>query len=123
MYFRDSSGRYPVKEYIAGLDPKERAKVRYDLDLLKQFGVDLGRPYVRSLGGKLWELRTTGRVQHRTLYFAVAGRRLVLIHAFAKKTQKTPQAEISTAMRRIGEYLERARSAEASQNPGNAETP
>ncbi|MDP2937004.1 MAG: type II toxin-antitoxin system RelE/ParE family toxin [Dehalococcoidia bacterium] len=115
VYYRDSSGRYPVKEYVAKLDPGERAKVRFDFDLLKQFGVQLGAPYVRSLGGKLWELRTTGRSQHRIVYFAVAGRRLVLLHAFVKKTQKTPQAQIDTAMRRMGEYLETERRAEARQ--------
>jgi phage-related protein len=37
----------------------------------------------------------------------VSGRRFVLLHAFTKKTQKTPAAEIETAKRRMADYLER----------------
>ncbi|MBI4321073.1 MAG: type II toxin-antitoxin system RelE/ParE family toxin [Chloroflexi bacterium] len=50
---------------------------------------------------------TTGRSQHRVLYFAAPGRRLVLLHAFTKKTPKTPPAEIKIAMRRMADYQSR----------------
>lgn len=69
--------------------------------------MSLGAPHVRSIGAKLWELRTGGRTQHRVFYFAASGKRLVLLHAFTKKTQKTPRAEIETAMRRMADYQER----------------
>ena len=69
--------------------------------------MDLGAPYARSIRDKVWELRTTGRTQHRILYFATSGKRLVLLHAFTKKTGKTPSAEIETALRRMSDYRER----------------
>lgn len=106
-YYRAQTGRSPVKDYIAGLDERQRARVTFDLDRLKAFGLNLGAPYVRNLGGKIWELRTTGSIQHRILYFAASGRRLVLLHAFAKKTQKTPASELEIAIRRMNDYLER----------------
>ncbi|MBI2862941.1 MAG: type II toxin-antitoxin system RelE/ParE family toxin [Chloroflexi bacterium] len=43
------------------------------------------------------------------MHFAASGRQLVLLHAFTKKTQKTPPAEIDTAMRRMADYQERMR--------------
>ncbi len=108
VYYKTAAGRSPVREFIAALEAGERAKVRFDLDLLAAFGLELGAPYVRSVRGKLWELRTTGRTQHRVLYFAASGKRLVLLHAFTKKTPKTPAAEIDTARRRMADYQERA---------------
>ena len=104
MYYKAASGRSPVKEYIAALEANERAKVRFDLDLLESFGLELGAPYVRNVRGKLWELRTTGHTQHRILYFAAPGKRLVLLHAFTKKTAKTPHTEIDIAVRRMADY-------------------
>jgi phage-related protein len=40
---------------------------------------------------------------HGTLYLAASGRRLVVVHAFVKKTQKTPQSALDTATRRAKE--------------------
>lgn len=75
-----------------------------DLETLRAFGLQLNAPLVKSIKGKLWELRTTGRNQHRILYFAVSGKRLVLLHGFTKKTQKTPVGEIETALRRMATF-------------------
>lgn len=107
MYYETPNGRCPVQEYLDRLEAEEAAKVRFDLDLLESFGVELGAPYVRTVRGKLWELRTTGRNQHRVFYFAASGKRLVALHAFTKKTPKTPQADIETALRRMADYQER----------------
>lgn len=96
-----------MKEYLLGLDAKERARVTFDLDLLEEYGLGLGAPHARCVQGKLWELRTRGRTQHRVFYFAASGRRLVLLHAFTKKTPQTPAGEIDTAIRRAADYLER----------------
>jgi hypothetical protein len=82
--------------------------------LLKPFGifphqlsVGVGkelRGYVKHLEGKLWELRLTGRDGiARALYVTAIGRRVVVVRAFVKKTQKTPRAEIELALRRAKE--------------------
>ncbi len=107
VYYETANRRCPVQEYLDSLDSETAARVKFDLDLLKEFGLGLGAPYVRSLGGKLWELRTTGHPQCRVLYFAASGKRFVLLHGFAKKTQKTPRADIDTALQRMAEYRER----------------
>ncbi|WP_337993407.1 MULTISPECIES: type II toxin-antitoxin system RelE/ParE family toxin [unclassified Bradyrhizobium] len=54
--------------------------------------------------GKLWELRLTGRDGiARALYVTAIGRRVVVLRAFMKKTQKTPRTEIELALRRANE--------------------
>jgi phage-related protein len=49
--------------------------------------------------------RESGRLtlQHRVLYFVAPGRRLILLHAFTKKTSRTPRTELETARRRMSE--------------------
>ena len=56
------------------------------------------------LEGKLWELRLTGRDGiARVLYVTAIGRRVVVVRAFVKKTQKTPRTEIELALGRAKE--------------------
>jgi phage-related protein len=64
----------------------------------------LGEPHVKHLEEKLWELRLTGRDGiARALYVTAIGRRVVVVRAFVKKTQKTPRSEIELALRRAKE--------------------
>jgi phage-related protein len=66
----------------------------------------LREPHVRHLEGKLWELRLTGRDGiARALYVTAIGKRLVIVRAFVKKTQRTPRAEIDLALRRAEEVI------------------
>src|SRR3954466_13284124 len=71
-------------------------------DIIGQVGFEgLPRDAVKHLEGKLWELRLTGRDGiARALYITAIGRRVVVVRAFVKKTQKTPRAEIELALRR-----------------------
>jgi phage-related protein len=74
-------------------------------ELLESFGPQhVGLPHVRPLGEKLWEMRLTGRDGiGRAIYTAAAGRRLIVLHAFVKRTQKTPRRAIDLALRRFKE--------------------
>jgi phage-related protein len=91
-------------DYLIALDARDRAAVARVIALLEEHGTALGAPAAKHLQGRLWELRARGRVAHRVLYFAITGRRLVLLHAFAKKTQTTPRREMETALRRLNDY-------------------
>lgn len=63
-------------------------------------------PHVKHLEGKLWEMRLTGRDGiARVLYVTVIGRRVVVVRAFMKKTQKTPRTEIDLALQRAKEIV------------------
>jgi phage-related protein len=61
-------------------------------------------PHVKHLRGKLWEMRLSGRGGiGRTIYVTVTGRRVVVVHAFVKKTQKTPPSALELAEQRAKE--------------------
>ena len=64
----------------------------------------LREPHVKHLEGRLWEMRLTGRDGiARALYVTATGRRVVVVRAFVKKSQRTPRAEIEIALRRSRE--------------------
>ena len=107
-YYTDAQGNSPIEEFLRGLDSKDEARILHTINLLEEFALRLGTRYVRSLQGKLWELRIpSGRKAYRIIYFAYTGQRFVLLHAFLKKTRKTPSREIRTAQRRYEEYTSR----------------
>ena len=77
--------------------------------LMEAFGpFNVGLPHIRSLGEKLWEIRVSGRDGiGRGIYVVATGKRVVVVHVFVKKTQKTPVAEIQLAKVRREDYMER----------------
>jgi phage-related protein len=65
-------------------------------------------PLVRHLDDKLWELREESRTNsYRLIYFFFTGHRIVFLHGFQKKSQRTPSAELDTARRRYQMFLAR----------------
>jgi phage-related protein len=76
-------------------------------DRITQVGLEgLGAPHLKHLEGKLWEMRLTGRDGiARALYVTATGKRVIVVRAFVKKTQKTPRAEIELALMRAKEVL------------------
>ncbi len=73
-------------------------------DLMIEFGSNLGMPHTRALAGGLLELRLKSREGiARVFYSTLAGRRIVMLHGFVKKTQKTPAKQLRIAHKRFGE--------------------
>jgi phage-related protein len=110
VFYETEAGESPVWDFIFGLPAKDQAKVVRALDLLEELGLELRAPYVRSVTGrrKLWELRVRGvGGAYRILYFAFTGQRMVMLHAFAKKTRKTPSREIAMAEKRMDDFVRR----------------
>jgi len=73
--------------------------------LIQAHGLERVRePYVKHLEGPLWEIRVKGKDGiARAACVAASGRRVVVVHAFAKKTQKAPHREIEMALKRAKE--------------------
>jgi phage-related protein len=63
-------------------------------------------PYVKHLEGPVWEMRMKGKDGiARAAYITATGRRVVVVHVFPKKTQKTQRREIEIALRRAKEVV------------------
>lgn len=99
VFFRTEAGREPVREWLKDLAGEERRIIGEDLKTL-QFRWPLGMPLVRRLGDGLWELRSTLPTRIARYPFYPPGGRLVLLHGFIKKTQKTPPEDKALALKR-----------------------
>jgi phage-related protein len=108
VFYATASGNSPVEEFLSELPKADTARVARELALLQTVGIQLGMPHVRRLeGSELWELRIRGRLHHRILYVAIRDQRMLLLHGFTKKTEKTPAREIQTATARLTDYRKR----------------
>jgi phage-related protein len=99
-FYRTDSGREPVREWLKEVEPEDRKVMGEDIKDV-EFAWPIGMPLVRSLGRELWEVRSSssrGRIAR--VLFCVARERMVLLHGFIKKTQKTPHHDIDLALKR-----------------------
>ena len=69
-----------------------------------EFGWPIGMPTCKSLGGGLYEVRTTLKDRIARTIFAVEDGDMVLLHGFIKKSQRTPKEHLDLARKRLGSY-------------------
>ena len=106
-FYSDSDGDSPVLDWYGSLDDKTKAKLIWIFQLLETNGIEVGMPYIKPLGDKLYEVRAeVNRNAFRVIYFLYTGRRFVLLHGFQKKTQKTPEKELERARKYLEDFLE-----------------
>jgi phage-related protein len=100
IFFRTESGGEPLREWLKSLPPEDRKLIGEDIKTV-EFGWPVGMPVCRSLGGGIYEIRThlTQDRIARVLFYIDAKRRMVLLHGFVKKTQKTTLNDLELARR------------------------
>ena len=78
--------------------------IRY-AERMEIYGPDLGMPHTRAMGDGLFELRLKAAEGiARVFYCTVVNRKIVVLHSFVKKTDKTPPREFEVARRRMKEH-------------------
>jgi phage-related protein len=89
--------------WLRELPPEERKAIGRDLKRVQEQW-PIGMPVCRPLQSGLWEVRTAlkGNRIVRTL-FCFHQAHVVVLHAFIKKTQKTPPADLKLARERMKE--------------------
>ncbi len=105
VFYELPSGRAPVREWLKGLDRSDRKIIGEDIKDV-EFSWPIGMPLCRAVGRGLWEVRsqiTSGRIAH--VLFCVNEGRMLLLHGFVKKTQKTPARDLKLALKRMQEIL------------------
>ena len=103
VFFETESGRQPVREFILELTKQDRKELGADISSV-QMGFPMGLPLVRKITAGLWEIRSTLKDGICRVFFTTAERNIVLLHAFTKKTKKTPLYELSTADERLKDF-------------------
>ena len=82
-----------------------QARLSRIVELIEALGLEkVGEPHVKPLEGKLWEMRPKAQDGiARAIYVKATGRRVVIVHAFVKKTQRTPKTALELARQRAKE--------------------
>ena len=99
-FFRTSTGREPVREWLRNLDRETKKAIGEDIKTV-QFGWPLGMPVVRKLDRDLWEIRSSLPRSVARVVFTLHGNTIVLLHGFIKKSQKTPRKDLAVAFDRL----------------------
>jgi len=91
-----------VDEELEALPADIRSRFVRVAGLLEQFGPrNVGMPHIKSLGAKFWEIRASGKDGiARGIYIYASGKKMIVLHVFIKKTQKTPAMALEIATKR-----------------------
>jgi len=91
-------------EEIACLSKGIHAKYVAVIDRMVVIGPNIGLPHTRPMGKGLFEIRLQddGNIA-RVFYCTVKNKKIVMLHSFNKKTQKTPKHELDIAFKRLKE--------------------
>jgi phage-related protein len=108
VFFRSTSGGEPVRDWLKALDQSSRKSIGEDIKTV-QFGWPLGMPLVKKIDADLWEVRSQLNRRTARVIFTVQSDYMVLLHAFIRKSQKTPPADLNTARKRLAQLLDSSR--------------
>lgn len=99
-FYRNENGREPVREWLKDQAEPERRVIGLDLQRV-QYRWPVGMPLCRAMGDGLWEVRTS--LPNKTIarvFVCFHDGALYALHAFVKKTQTTPEADLKIARKR-----------------------
>jgi phage-related protein len=96
-----------VRAEVEALAVDLRSKFQRIVELVRSKGLEQVRePYIKHLDDKLWEMRLIGRDNiARVIYVTASGRRVVVLHAFIKQSDKTPRRALAIARARAKEVI------------------
>ncbi len=112
--YETKNGRRPIEDFLRDLRKDnlmaEAAKINEYLKMLEKYGCAQINNYhanavkIVDRKNEIWELRPGG---NRVFFFHFTGKKYVLLHAFKKKSQKTPSTEIEQAVKEMKDYRRR----------------
>jgi phage-related protein len=100
IFYCTEAGGEPVREWLLELSRDNRKRIGEDIKTV-EFGWPIGMSTCRPLGDGMYEVRTSltdGRTA-RVLFYIDKKGRTVLLHAFIKKSQRTPDEDLDLARR------------------------
>jgi len=107
-FYEKPNKKCPVSKYLEKQTQKTEDKILAYFHNLSVFQAFRQEPYSRQIEKKLRELKIyTKQGSHRIFYFMIINKKIIFLHAFLKKTKKTPKMEIKKALEYMEEYLSR----------------
>ena len=104
-FYRTAMGKEPVREWLKALPKEIRLEIGSDIQQVQRRW-PVGKPLVDGFGKGLFEVRTSLDGNIYRVLFCIQGSTLVLLHAFRKKSQKTPKSELNLALQRMRDVEE-----------------
>ena len=93
-----------VESFVRELPSGLLARYLRLTDMMLEFGANLGMPHTQAMSDGLFELRVKGKEGiARVFYCTLAGQRIIMVHGFINKSQKTPPKELKLARDRLAE--------------------
>ena len=106
FFYEAGSGKSPIKKFIDGLPINDQARFFEVIQEVEAHGLSAVRMVFKPIEGKLWEIKFKSENSgYRVFYVMLEKDLMVWLHAFSKKTQKTPQKELEVARKRLKEVL------------------
>lgn len=100
VFYRTEAGAEPVREWLRSLDENDRKAIGEDIKTV-EYGWPVGMPTCKPMGKGLFEVRTgLRRKRVARVLFCITSGRMVLLHGFIKKAQRTPKPDLDLALKR-----------------------
>ncbi len=108
IYYVSPLGKNPVKDFIDNLEDKQQVKILRLFQLIQEFGLSAVGSHLKKLAGTPFlEIRILGQDNIRAVYVIVVKNTILILNCFIKKENKTPLKEISLALKRYKDWLDK----------------
>jgi phage-related protein len=104
LFFQTEAGNEPVRDWLKALPRADQKLIGADI-LAVQWKWPVGKPLVDSLGGGLWEVRSSLGDRIARVFFIVVDEEIILLHGIIKKSRTAPKNELDLARSRQAAYL------------------
>lgn len=106
LFYKTASGRSPVEDFMKSLSAADQGRFKDVYEGIIEYGLECPRVIFRQLSGKLWEIKFSSEGGKYRIAYVVADKDLMIwLHAFKKTTQRTPQNDLTVAIKRMAEVF------------------
>ena len=99
VFYKQASGKEPVRDWLKSLTKNQKKIIGEDIKTV-EMGWPLGMPLVKNLNKSIWEVRSNFKNGTARILFKMHENKMVLLHGFIKKSQKTPSRYLTIALKR-----------------------
>lgn len=107
-FFVTDSGNEPVRDWLRELPLPDKKIIGADI-LAVQWKWPVGKPLVDSMGGGLWEVRSSLGTRIARTFFIIVDEEIILLHGIIKKSRTAPKQELDLARKRQSIYMKEQR--------------
>jgi phage-related protein len=100
VFYQSEKNKEPVREWLKNLSQCEKKLIGEAIKTV-QFSYPIGMPLVRKMSPDLWEVRINLSDKIARVLFTIKNQKMILLHGFIKKSQKTPNKELEIAEIRL----------------------